>query len=229
MTKYIQWRFSPAEGAPYITHTYYVDADSDAGKILKNVLKGMSDNGWRPVGPAPSPIPFDLARAKRGDPIEDADGTPLIFLAHNPTGRDRQRVIVQTNEAGGGIRTYYEDGSSRTLAGLRMCGPVAPPPPDTVDEPDETAAEGFTDRFLEAQRTGGTVVRVRRRDHCTTREQVSVLEGYPGETEKLGAFKTAGGNAVLYNRQTGKAGDFGVLKLAGEPDPEDFPYVETRL
>lgn len=229
MTKYVQWRFSPAEGAPYITHTYYVDADSDAGKILKNVLKGMSDNGWRPVGPAPSPIPFDLERAKRGDHVMNDDGTPMIFLAHNPTGIYPERVLVQVNEKGGRVLMYREDGTADGLPALRMRGPVAPSPPDSVSTPDETPAKGFTDRFLEAQRTGGTVLRVRRRDHCTTREQVSVLEGYPGETEKLGAFKTAGGNAVLYNRQTGKAGDFGVLKLAGEPDPEDFPRVETRL
>ena len=38
--------------------------------------------------------PFDLEAAKRGEPIQTRDGTPVKFIAHVPDAQEHQRMVV---------------------------------------------------------------------------------------------------------------------------------------
>jgi hypothetical protein len=38
--------------------------------------------------------PFDLEAAKRGEPICQRDGRPVLFLMHAPNAKEGQRVII---------------------------------------------------------------------------------------------------------------------------------------
>lgn len=52
--------------------------------------------------------PFNLERAKAGDPIVTKAGEEVRFLLHDPNLNPRGRVLVATQE--GNVRLYFEDG-----------------------------------------------------------------------------------------------------------------------
>lgn len=58
--------------------------------------------------------PFDLARAKAGEPIQRPGGETLYFVAHDPKAVEHERVIVRDSQ--GQILTRREDGSFRERA-----------------------------------------------------------------------------------------------------------------
>lgn len=51
--------------------------------------------------------PFDLERAKAGDPIQAFEGTPAVFVAHVPEARAMQRIVYRIGQT---IRYCREDG-----------------------------------------------------------------------------------------------------------------------
>ena len=63
--------------------------------------------------------PFDLEAAKRGEPIETADGRPMTFIAHVPEALTFQQVVVLG--ADGQLRAYSPQGhADHSGAALRM-------------------------------------------------------------------------------------------------------------
>ncbi len=60
--------------------------------------------------------PFDLEKAKRGEPIVCRDGTPAKFIAHVPEAEEYSRLVVlidgevcMTYDGGGGTRVFVGD------------------------------------------------------------------------------------------------------------------------
>jgi hypothetical protein len=58
--------------------------------------------------------PFDLARAKAGDPIYAGEREPAVFLMHAPDADPRQRVVVRIKDR---IRLFSEQGKEAPTRG----------------------------------------------------------------------------------------------------------------
>lgn len=62
-----------------------------------------------PASKPSEPEPFDLARAKAGEPIVTRDGRKVRFLAHAPELEDLNRVVVAI-EGDRSAESFYENG-----------------------------------------------------------------------------------------------------------------------
>ena len=62
----------------------------------------------------PKNTPFDLARAKAGDPIYAGEREPAVFLMHAPDADPRQRVVVRIKDR---IRLFSEQGKEAPTRG----------------------------------------------------------------------------------------------------------------
>lgn len=202
---HFEWRFADKDGST--RDLSFGVRDQQTADYVRAVLESMRAQGLQPIGPVPEHAPFDLARARAGDPIETESGLPMVFMFYNPEGQDGQQVVARPDKPGSRLRCYCENGRAKSPeapagGALRMRAASV-----TLIQ-----KEKLTDYWLDQQNVAGRKIMVFNAENNALRG-VRILSDHPTLTAERGVFQLDNGGRYWYDRATGNAGEFGILRV----------------